>query len=228
MKQELPKPHSSSSIDFDSALNYQSNKLLNKKKIILESEERAEDQITTAQIQTQPIFYSIPINQAEINSSEFLKGRSPSTALKETDHYTSGERTIKKKRKGKSSDPVVVLNLDDLDLPKPELAESPNRDQIERSLEQHRQNLRKFEELRKSIEEDILLASGKISDLKSHRKSTENFKSTLRAEIKGELDEISPFSSKSSCKKSNILMEQAPLVNKLRRDRDLRKNASYS
>ena len=94
-----------------------------------------------------------------------------------------------------------------MDLPKPELAESPNRDQIERSLEQHRQNLRKFEELRKSIEEDILLASGKISDLKSHRKSTENFKSTLRAEIKGELDEISPFSSKSSCKKSNILME---------------------
>jgi len=43
MKQELPKPHSSSSIDFDSALNYQSNKLLNKKKIILESEEREED-----------------------------------------------------------------------------------------------------------------------------------------------------------------------------------------
>ena len=119
MKQELPKPHSSSSIDFDSALNYQSNKLLNKKKIILESEEREEDQITTAQIQTQPIFDSIPMDQAEINSPEFLKGRSPSTALKETDHYTSGERTIKKKRKGKSSDPVVS-NLDDLGLPKPQ------------------------------------------------------------------------------------------------------------
>ena len=108
-------------------------------------------------------------------------------------------RTIKKKRKGKSSE---LLNEDITEIQEPRAlsCDSPSIDRVERSLEQHRENLLRFEELRKSLEEDLPFSKESFQD-PSRKKGSGNFsKSALRAEIKVELDEISPYSSKSSKK----------------------------